>query len=137
MRISDLTECGPRQSIVWPVTEETVKSSSDVSDSDCAFLGYKAASSGSFFQTFRDNITVAFSGVKNEKKNLRRVEVDFEPKLHIAGHKPKHPVTNLNIVLYILKDCILNHINYICCQKHGLVKKSVVLCTIATFFTKT
>jgi len=37
-------------------------------DDHCALLGYDAASSGNFLQTFRDSLSVPSSGVKN--KNL-------------------------------------------------------------------
>jgi len=34
-------------------------------DENCALLGRYVASSGNFLQTFRDNLSVPFSGVKN------------------------------------------------------------------------
>jgi hypothetical protein len=37
---------------------------------NCAVLGYYAASSGNFLPTFRDNISVPSSGVKNPNKGL-------------------------------------------------------------------
>jgi len=37
-------------------------------DEHCAFLGYYAASSGNFLQTFRGNVSVPPSGVKNPKE---------------------------------------------------------------------
>jgi len=37
-------------------------------DQNCALLGYYAASSGNFLLTFRDNLSVASSEVKNKKK---------------------------------------------------------------------
>ena len=44
-------------------------------DENCALLGHYAASSGNILQTFRDNLSVRSSGVKNPKKKkgaLRR-----------------------------------------------------------------
>jgi hypothetical protein len=37
---------------------------------NCALLGYYAASSGNFLPTFRDNVSVPFSGFKNPKESL-------------------------------------------------------------------
>jgi hypothetical protein len=37
-------------------------------DENCALVGYYAASGGSFLPTFRDNLTVPSSWVKNPKK---------------------------------------------------------------------
>ena len=37
-------------------------------DENCARLGYYAGSSGNFSPTFRDNLSVTSSGVKNKKK---------------------------------------------------------------------
>jgi len=37
-------------------------------DENCAFLGYNATSSGNFLLTFRDNVPVPHSGVKNPKE---------------------------------------------------------------------
>jgi len=42
-------------------------------DENSALLGYYSTSSGSFLQTFRDNITVPSSGVKNKKKLSRNI----------------------------------------------------------------
>ena len=39
-------------------------------DENCALLGYYVVSSGSFLPTFRDNLTVPSSGVKNPKDSL-------------------------------------------------------------------
>jgi hypothetical protein len=36
---------------------------------NCALLGYYAAISGNFLATFRDNLSVPSSGVKNKKIN--------------------------------------------------------------------
>jgi hypothetical protein len=36
-------------------------------DENCALLGYYAAISGNFLPTFRDNLSVPSSGVKNSK----------------------------------------------------------------------
>jgi hypothetical protein len=36
-------------------------------DENCALLGYYAASSGNFLPTFRDNLSVPFSSVKDKK----------------------------------------------------------------------
>ena len=36
-------------------------------DENCALLGYYATISGNFLPTFRDNLSVPFSGVKNPK----------------------------------------------------------------------
>jgi hypothetical protein len=35
-------------------------------DENCALLGYYATSSGKFLQTFRDNLSIPFSGFKNK-----------------------------------------------------------------------
>jgi hypothetical protein len=40
----------------------------DAEPENCALLGYYAASSGDVLSTFRDNLSVPFSGVKNPKK---------------------------------------------------------------------
>jgi hypothetical protein len=37
-------------------------------DENCALLGYYAASSGNFLPTFRDNLSVFSSGVKNQRE---------------------------------------------------------------------
>jgi len=36
---------------------------------NCSFLDYYAASSGNFFMTFRDNLSVSSSGFKNPKND--------------------------------------------------------------------
>jgi len=36
-------------------------------DENCAVLGYYAASSGNLLPTFRDNLSIPSSGVKNKK----------------------------------------------------------------------
>jgi hypothetical protein len=43
-------------------------------DESCALLGYYAASSGNFFPTFRDNISVPSSGYKNPKTWILNLE---------------------------------------------------------------
>jgi hypothetical protein len=39
-------------------------------DENCDLLGYYAPSSGNFIPTFRDNLSVPSSGVKNPKESL-------------------------------------------------------------------
>jgi hypothetical protein len=39
-------------------------------DENCALLGYNAASSGNFVQTFRDKLSILTSGVKKQKETL-------------------------------------------------------------------
>jgi len=39
-------------------------------DENCALLGYYAVISGNFLPTFRDNISIPSSGVKNPKEIL-------------------------------------------------------------------
>jgi hypothetical protein len=46
------------------------RSSSKVSVENCSLLGYYAAGSGNFLQTFRDNLSVPSSGLKNPKESL-------------------------------------------------------------------
>jgi hypothetical protein len=41
-------------------------------DENCALLGHYSPSSGNFLPTFRDNISVPSSGVKNAKRGRRR-----------------------------------------------------------------
>jgi len=40
-------------------------------DENCALLGYSAASSGNSLPTFRDNLSVPFSNVKDKKMSVR------------------------------------------------------------------
>jgi hypothetical protein len=40
---------------------------------NCALIGYYAASSGNFLPTFRDNLSVPFSGLKNPKSRILKV----------------------------------------------------------------
>jgi hypothetical protein len=46
---------------------------SDEVDERCAFLGYYAASTGNSLPTFRDNISVASSRMKNPKKETLKM----------------------------------------------------------------
>ena len=50
-------------------------------DENCALLGHYAASSSNFLPTFRDNLSVPSSGVKNKKE--RRL---LSPALHCRSH---------------------------------------------------
>jgi len=43
-------------------------------DENCALLGYYSAGSGNFLPTFRDNLWVPSSGVKNPLRNIRRAQ---------------------------------------------------------------
>jgi len=40
-------------------------------DENCALLGYYAASSDNSIPTFRDNLSVPFSSVRDKKKSVR------------------------------------------------------------------
>jgi hypothetical protein len=52
---------------------------------NCALLGYYAASSGNFLPTFRDNLSVLSSRVKNSKKRDGQAKPNRVKELHKGG----------------------------------------------------
>jgi len=82
-------------------------------DENCAVLGYSAASSGNFLPTFRDNLSVPSSGVKNQFIGVLTLEDG-------AGRFSRNGVINYHYSLRndpeerssYLKLCIQYHVDW-------------------------
>ena len=56
-------------------------------DENCALLGYYIASTGNFLPTFRDNVLVPSSGVKNPKEGFFILEGGIDMLYRNVGKK--------------------------------------------------